>query len=464
MGYQKWMRVLDTHEKMNEVLAKEYGQDQIPNANTSGWFLGDGGRVRLRALTRIRWVAIVGQLVALILVRFGLDWPLPMTSALAIVSLSVILNLIMTIRKPEQGIVKEWEAASYLAFDTLQLALLLYLTGGLTNPFALLFLGPVTVSATFLTRRATAMLCGLVIMFATALVFRHMPLPWSDFGLELPSLYIWGLWAAVIIGTLFLAVYAGSLAAESRRMSNALSETQLSLAREQQISAVGGLAAAAAHELGSPLSTILVTATELSKEVDKSSPLSDDVKILSTEAVRCKEILASLLIQPSSDNTGVIFSDIQLSGLVSSVAERHRLPDIDLVIKSDGKGGAVEPVLENSPEFLHGLGNIVQNAFQFAINSVLIDIIWSMESIEIVVKDDGPGFAPAVLDRVGEPYISSRAGDHLGLGLFIAQSLLQRTGGRVNVTNIRDEAGNVFGGQVVINWPRESLDISVQSM
>ena len=458
------MRVLGSHENMNEVKTKEYAHDQAPNVNTSGWFLGAGGRVRLRALTRIRWVAIIGQLVALFLVRFGVDWPLPMTSALVVVSLSVILNLIMTIRRPVQGIVKEWEAAAYLAFDTLQLALLLYLTGGLTNPFALLFLGPVTVSATVLTRRATTMLCGLVIMLATALVFRHMPLPWSDLGLELPSLYVWGLWAAVIIGTLFLAVYAGSLAAESRRMSNALSETQLSLAREQQISAVGGLAAAAAHELGSPLSTILVTATELSKEVDENSPLSDDIKILSTEAVRCKEILAGLLIQPSSDDSGVIFSHIQLSGLVRSAAERHRLPDIDLQIKSDSKSSAIEPVLENSPEFLHGLGNIVQNAFQFAQSSVSIDVKWSLESIDIEVKDDGPGFAPAVLDRIGEPYISSRAGDHLGLGLFIAQSLLQRTGGRMNVTNIRDEAGNVFGGQVIINWSRESLDIRAQSM
>jgi two-component system sensor histidine kinase RegB len=418
------------------------------------------GRVRLRTLTRIRWAAIVGQLAALFMVRFGLDWPLPMDAALAVVGVSVVLNLVMTFRRPEQGRLKEWEAAAYLAFDTLQLALLLYLTGGLTNPFALLFLGPVTVSATALTRRATAILCGLVVICATALVFGHLPLPWSNIGLELPGLYVWGLWTAVVIGTLFMAVYAGSLAAESRRMSNALSATQLSLAREQQISAVGGLAAAAAHELGSPLSTILVTATELSREMPESSPYAEDIKLLRAEADRCRQILAELARQPASDDSGDPFARTLLSAMVHATADRHREADIALNIDAAGEDDSAEPVVANSPEFNHGLGNIVQNAVQFARTRVDVEVAWSHQTITVTVRDDGPGFAPAVLDRVGEPYISSRGEGHLGLGIFIAQSLLQRTGGRVVIRNLRGAGGRVSGGEVTITWPRASLDVN----
>lgn len=438
--------------------------DQLPpvasRADVSGPLLDGGGRVRLRTLTRIRWAAIAGQLVALFLVRFGLDWPLPMNAALAVVGVSVVLNLTMTFRRPEQGRLKEWEAAAYLAFDTLQLALLLYLTGGLTNPFALLFLGPVTVSATVLTRRATAILCALVIVCATLLMFGHLPLPWSALGLELPGLYVWGLWAAVVIGTLFLAVYAGSLAAEGRRMSNALSATQLALAREQQLSAVGGLAAAAAHELGSPLSTILVTATELSREMPEDNPYAEDISILRAEAYRCREILAELALQPASDDSADPFARTSLSAMVRAAADRHLEAGIALGIEAVGEDDSAEPVVANSPEFNHGLGNIIQNAVQFARESVAIRVAWSEETITVTVRDDGPGFAPAVLDRVGEPYISSRGGGHLGLGIFIAQSLLQRTGGRLIAGNLRGAGGRVDGGEVAITWSRASLDVN----
>ncbi|MDA0654713.1 MAG: ActS/PrrB/RegB family redox-sensitive histidine kinase [Proteobacteria bacterium] len=445
---------------MAQAESTEHNQPATALQYGSGVLPGAAGRVRLRTLTRIRWAAIAGQLVALFLVRFGMAWPLPMDAALAVVGASVVLNLAMTFRRPEQGRLKEWEAAAYLAFDTLQLALLLYLTGGLTNPFALLFLGPVTVSATVLTRRATAILCGLVIICATALLFDHLPLPWSAIGLELPRLYVSGLWAAVVIGTLFLAVYAGSLAAESRRMSNALSAMQLSLAREQQLSAVGGLAAAAAHELGSPLSTILVTATELSREIPADSPFAEDIRILRSEAVRCREILAELSVKPAGDDGGDPYARTLLSALVRAAADRHRTTDVTLSIDAAGTDESAEPVIANSPEFNHGLGNIVQNAVQFARKSVSVRVAWSAARITVTVRDDGPGFAPAVLDRVGEPYISSRGEGHLGLGIFIAQSLLQRTGGRLAIRNLRGAGGRVDGGEVVITWPRASLDVN----
>ncbi len=445
---------------MNEAEATTHIPLPVAPVGVSEPLPGARGPVRLRTLTSIRWVAIAGQLAALFLVRFGLDWPLPMDEALAVVGASVVLNIAMTFRRPEQGRLKEWEAASYLAFDTLQLALLLYLTGGLTNPFALLFLGPVTVSATVLTRRATAILCGLVIVCATGLVFDHLPLPWSAIGLELPGIYVWGLWTAVVIGTLFIAVYAGSLAAESRRMSNALSATQLALAREQQLSALGGLAAAAAHELGSPLSTILVTATELNREMPQDSPYASDISLLRAEALRCREILAELAVQPATDDGEDPFARTLLSAMVQAAADRHQGGDVSLTIDARGNDDSAEPVVVNSPEFNHGLGNIIQNAVQFAHDSVAIRVGWSQETISVTVRDDGPGFAPAVLDRLGEPYISSRGDGHLGLGVFIAQSLLQRTGGRMTARNIRGAIGRVDGGEVEIIWPRASLDVS----
>ncbi|MBT4906108.1 MAG: sensor histidine kinase, partial [Rhodospirillaceae bacterium] len=228
-------------------------------------------QVRLRTLVLIRWIAVAGQLTALLIVRFGLDWPLPIDAALAAIGASVLLNVAMTFRRPVRGRLSEWEAAAYLAFDILQLAVLLYLTGGLGNPFSLLFLGPVTVSATTLSRAATALLSILVIGCASALAFHHLPLPWSGDGLQLPVFYIGGLWTAVVLGTLFLGGYIGSVAGEGRRMSDALTAIQLALAREQQLSALGGLAAAAAHELGSPLATIAVTAKELTREIPPDS-------------------------------------------------------------------------------------------------------------------------------------------------------------------------------------------------
>lgn len=437
--------------------------DTIPPVLPESILSGPGARLRLRTLTRIRWAAIAGQLVALFLVQFGLNWDLPMDAALVAVAASVVLNLVVTFRHPEQGRLKEWEAATYLAFDTLQLAFLLYLTGGLTNPFALLFLGPVTVSATVLSRQATMILCGLVVICATVLVFAHEPLPWSEIGLQLPDLYVGGLWAAVVVGTFFLAVYAGSLAAESRRMSDALSATQLALAREQQLSAVGGLAAAAAHELGSPLSTILVTATELSREMPEDNPFADDINILRAEAVRCRDILAELSHKPSAEDGGDPFAQTLLSALVRAAADRHREAGITINIEAAGDDGAAEPVINNSPEFNHGLGNIIQNAAQFASNSVSINAAWTRDTIAVTVRDDGPGFTPAVLDRVGEPYISSRGDGHLGLGIFIAQSLLQRTGGRVAVRNLRGTGGRIEGGEVTITWSRASLDVGAQA-
>lgn len=416
-------------------------------------------QVRLRTIIWIRWVAIAGQLGTLLIVQFGLGWSLPIDAALGAVVGSVLINGVMMFRRPSQGRVGELEAAVYLGCDILQLAVLLYLTGGLENPFALLFLGPVTVSATILSRSATAILSALVVVTATFLAFEHFPLPWPEPGLQLPVPYISGLWVAVVVGTLFMTVYIGSVAGEGRRMSEALTATQVALAREQQLSAVGGLAAAAAHELGSPLATIAVTVKELFREMPPGNPFLGDIEILQVEADRCRDILAEIGRLPETSDPNDPFATGLLSDVVAAAAARYRSEALALDVVAAPEGDSSEPIVPRSPEFLHGLGNVIQNAVQFGKTLVSVEVSWNSNEARVEVRDDGRGFPPGVLDRVGEPYISSRGDGHLGLGIFIAQTLLERTGARIKFSNIRD-SGRVTGAEVVIIWQRDTLEVS----
>ncbi|MBT5570627.1 MAG: ActS/PrrB/RegB family redox-sensitive histidine kinase [Alphaproteobacteria bacterium] len=415
-------------------------------------------QVRLRTIIWIRWVAIAGQLSTLLIVQFGLGWSLPIDAALGAVVASVLINVVMMFRRPSQGRIGELEAAAYLGFDILQLAVLLYLTGGLENPFALLFLGPVTVSATILSRSATAVLSALVVVTATFLAFEHFPLPWAEPGLQLPVLYISGLWVAVVVGTLFMTGYIGSVAGEGRRMSDALTATQLALAREQQLSAVGGLAAAAAHELGSPLATIAVTVKELSREMPPDNPFMGDIEILQIEADRCRDILAEIGRAPELADPDDPFATGLLSDVVAAAATRYRSEALALDVVAAAEDESEEPVVPRSPEFLHGLGNVIQNAVQFGQSVVSVEVSWDETEARVEVRDDGRGFPPGVLDRVGEPYISNRGDGHLGLGIFIAQTLLERTGARIRFSNIR-AAGRVTGAEVMIVWQRDALEV-----
>ncbi len=447
------MAETDAREDRQLDRGEQYAAASVSRAGT----LTPGGQVRLRTLVWIRWIAIAGQLAALLVVRFVLGWPLPIGAALAAVGASVLLNMAMTFRRPFRGRLREGEAAAYLAFDILQLAALLYLTGGLGNPFSLLFLGPVTVSATTLSRAATALLGGLVVACASVLAFYHMPLPWTDEGLRLPVLYITGLWTAVVVGTIFLSGYIGSVAGEGRRMSDALSATQLALAREQQLSALGGLAAAAAHELGSPLATIAVTTKELSREIGPDDPLAEDVRILQAEADRCREILADLGRAPETDDPDDPMARALFSDVAAAAAARYRVDGIALDVVAAALDDSVEPVVPRSPELLHGLGNVIQNAVQFAEAAVSVEVSWDADEARVEVHDDGPGFPGNVLDRIGEPYVSRRGGGHLGLGIFIAQTLLARTGARLHFSNVR-AAGRNDGAEVVIVWRRSDLE------
>jgi two-component system sensor histidine kinase RegB len=371
------------------------------------------------------------------------------------------LNLVLTVSPPASGRLDDRQATLFLAYDLLQLGVLLFLTGGLHNPFVILILAPVTVSATILSRQSTIALAALALLVVTVLAIWHYPLPWSKPELDFPELFVLGLWIALVSTTLFLASYILAVAEEARRMSDALAATQIALAREQRVSALGGLAAAAAHELGTPLSTIAVIAKELAREFPTDGAHAEDVRLLVAQIERCRDILAELSGLPEDDPDSPL-ERLPLSALIEVAALPYERDDIEIHLMPAALGGesASEPVVRRSPEIFHGLGTLLQNAIQFARSRVDIDVAWTAGDATVTIRDDGPGFPADVLAEIGEPYVSGRAGrdGHMGLGVFIALTLLGRTGAALAFDNWRREGGAPAGARVVIRWDRGKLE------
>jgi len=410
------------------------------------------GRVRLRTLVLIRWVAVAGQGIAILVVHVGLGFPLPLTPAFLAVLVSALLNVALSARYPPAKRLSDRESALSFAYDILQLALLMFLTGGLGNPFSLLMLVPVTISATILSLGSTFWLAGLALVCLSALALFHLPLPWKGNGLTLDPTYVLGLWSALSLGMVFLSAYAWRVAQESRRMMDALAETQMALAREQRLSALGSLAAAAAHELGTPLSTIAVVAKEIGRELPRDSSLSDDIELLSSQATRCREILKRLSAAPGEGGE-TPFDQLPLGALVEAAAAPHRRGEVAIEIAVPE---GVQPVVARRPELIQGLLNLIENAVDFARRQVRLVVKWDETQISIEVVDDGPGFPPGIFGLLGEPYVSSRRdSEGMGLGVFIARTLLERTGADLTFSNLRDG-----GARVALKWPRAALEVA----
>ncbi|MGH6933082.1 MAG: ActS/PrrB/RegB family redox-sensitive histidine kinase [Dongiaceae bacterium] len=417
-----------------------------------------GGRVRLRTMILIRWIAIAGQLAAIGIVQFGLNYPTPIVEALIAVGASVAVNIWATVgRRPTERL-GDRAAAIYLGYDLIQLAVLLYLTGGLNNPFAILILAPVIVSATVLSRFSTVALSLLAVAVVVVLASNHLPLPWPGRSFELHPVIVVGMAMAMALSVVFIAGYVFSLAEEARRMSDALAATYMALEREQRISSLGALAAAVAHRLGSPLGTIAVVAKELTREMPPESPHRDDLNLLLSESERCRAIMAELSTQPEGQPP---FERISLSTLVESAAAPFQAGRIRLIVRTTAESGKVTPapMIRPRPELMHGLGNLLQNALEFARHEVEVVIDSTGRRVSISIGDDGPGFPAAILDHVGEPYMSggpqgrSAIGEPMGLGVFIAQTLLARTGAKLRFSN--RAAG---GAEVRVEWPRDVLE------
>jgi two-component system sensor histidine kinase RegB len=423
------------------------------------------GRVRLGTLNNLRWLAVAGQAVALLVVRLALDFDFPVLLAASPIAASAVMNIVLAIAYPAAKRLSAREATAFLAYDIVQLAVLLFFTGGIENPFALLFLAPVVISAATLDVVSTFFLGGLSFAAILFLWQAHLPLPWSPVnGFRLPGLYQIGIWVSLLLGIGFTSIYAWRIASEGTRMSAALSATQLALAREHRLASLGALAAAAAHELGTPLGTIAVVAHELAREL-ATSPHADDFRLLRGEAERCRAILARLA-QPEESVLGQT-DRLPLGALLDDIASPHR--GVDVAILLDLQPGPA-PRVWRVPEILHGLGNLIENAADFASKAVRLRARWDDNTISVEVIDDGPGFAAEIFEQIGEPYVTSRPAarrkeggqdvdpadgkqEGMGLGFFIAKTLIEQTGGRVAASN------RVGGGAVVtVIWPRGAVD------
>ncbi len=424
------------------------------------------GPVRLRTLTALRWLAVGGQTIAIVLVHFFLGFPTPLGLCLAAIAASAWLNLFTVLRFSPQRFLSDREAAAYIAFDIVQLCALLAFTGGLLNPFAALIIAPVTIAASILPLRLTVLISALALAGVSLLALYHMPLPWTPGEtLSLAPIYNAGVWAALSFSVLFFAAYAHRIAAESAQMRSALAATQLVLDREQRLSALGGLAAAAAHELGTPLATIQLTAKEMLRELKDNEDLAQDASLLVSQAERCRDILGRL--SRRGDEGDAMHDKIGVDALLKEAAA----PFLDqpsgpvIRIETNSLDGAAEPTLRRRPEIIFGLRNFIENAASFARSEVVLTADWSAGSLAIAVNDDGPGFSPEILARLGEPYVSHRPASGrksgMGLGFFIAKTLLEGAGAEIAFANQQwGDAPSRKGAQVTATWPMSALSLA----
>jgi two-component system sensor histidine kinase RegB len=379
---------------------------------------------------------------------------LPLVPVLCAVAASAGLNAWLVLPRGYNRRLDERHAAQHLAFDVVQLALLLGLTGGLSNPFSLFLLAPVTVAAATLSARLVALLACLAVVALSAVGHWHAPLPWIAEDFDIPPLYYFGVWLALVLGVVSVSFFTWRMAEESRRIAAAFSQSRLALEREQRVAEVGALAAAVAHELNTPLATVCLIARDLASEL-RETAWRDDIDMLIGQAERCRVTLTHLT-QRSAQGEAVESERIAFPALVELAAAQHRRDGVLVLFDHHVKPGQPDitaPWLPRSPAMLLGLGNLIQNAVQFAHTRVEIDTSWDECGLVVRIADDGPGFPPHILGAVGEPYLSGRDdfedGAHLGLGIFIATTLLTRTGARMAFANLSDG-----GAEIVVTWPR----------
>lgn len=413
--------------------------------------------IRLRTLVMLRWVALSGQLCAIV-AAIWLGLRFEVIPVLIAVAAGAAFNLHVT----------RWGARSdgrhvvlQLTFDIAQVSALLAMTGGLSNPFALLILAPVTIAATALDRGRVVVLGLATMTMVTVIGLFAWPLRDSRGQIvDMPVLLLSGHWFAIIIGVAFFAAYAHKVAGELRARSNALAATEMALAREQKLQHLGGVVAAAAHEMGTPLATIKLVSSELADELADHPELAEDLVLLRESADRCRDILRSMGRAGKDD---VMLHAAPLATLIAEAAEPHEgRCEIRVRIQGD-EGGGEEPLVRRDAAVMYGLRNLIQNAVDFADSTVEIDARWSETTISVTIRDDGPGFAPALMARIGEPFLTTRRQpqerdgyEGMGLGLFIAKTLLERADASLQFENANP------GARVTVTWLRPRLEVEIR--
>lgn len=442
--------------------------DVFLNNQRSNW-------VRLRTLVMLRWFAIIGQTGAVLVATYIFEFSLEIGLIAVAIGMPVLINIISFSLFPENRRLTEGEADLMIGFDLLQLGFLLYLTGGLNNPFALLMLAPITVASTILPLRSTLILGSIALVVITLLRFQNLPiLNAAGVPLEIPELFVFGFWVALVIGVVFVGVYARQVTQETLSMGEALVATQMALAREQKLTDLGGVVAAAAHELGTPLATIKLVSSELVDELEDNSDLKADALLIRAQADRCRDILRSMGRAGKEDK---LLRYAPIETLVQEASEPHlqRGKAVTFEVQPSQDGETRQPDVFRRPEVIHGLRNLVQNAVDFAATQVRIEISWSQDTIALRIIDDGPGFPPSVLGRIGDPFVRRRRSDvtraqrpgyeGMGLGLFIAKTLLERSGARLQFLNgaSRALAKARSGAVVSVEWPRSAIEANIET-
>lgn len=420
-------------------------------------FIPDGsGRLRRDTLIRLRLIAILGQGVVAATATFALHYDLPLLPVALCLIAALALNLWLRLTYPATHRMTDAQAFWVLAFDVVELGALLYLSGGSENPFAALLLAPLMIGASALGPKRVMVLGAITVLVATGLALTHMPLPFVPEGrLTLPLSFRVAQWLAILLGVTFIGFFAWRVADESRLLASALAATEIVLEREQHLGQLDGLAAAAAHELGTPLATIALVARELDRAIPDDNPHAEDIALLRSQVDRCREILSKL----TSLGTGYAgpLTTMALGDLIEDVAAPHRAFGVEIEIVIEGEGP--EPLCRRNAGLLYGLGNLVENAVDHAATRVRVIAQWDSSLVTIRIEDDGPGFRPDLLPRLGEPYVHRGgrlgASGGLGLGLFIARTLLERTGAAIA---FRNAPGPARGARVVAHWPRDEFE------
>ena len=408
-----------------------------------------------KTLVILRWIAIVGQFITLSIVFFLLKFDFPFFYCLVIIFLGIGTNVYLQFKNIQTQI-NNLDATVYLLYDLFQLALLLYFTGGITNPFAILLIIPAIVSSTFLTLKSTLNLSFITIIVLILLTIYHFPLPHSDeLHFHVPNYYLYTIPIAIIIGLVFLTYFGTRFGLETRKRSEALNKLELVLAKEHELKTIGVQAAAAAHSLSTPLSTIRVVVKELEKELGSKSKHAKDINLLMSQTLRCGEILKKLSMVPLKKDE--FFENVKLEDLLNEIISSFKeISNKNFSLMS--KNNKNDPTVKRKAELTYGLRNFIGNAAKFSEFLVEIKLESNNEITKIIVCDDGPGFPDDVIKFLGEPYIrsknekiSSKSG--LGLGTFIGKTLLERLKANVEFGKYPEKGG----AMVTIQWQTRNL-------
>ena len=406
-------------------------------------------------LTILRYIAIIGQFIAINIVFFYLNLEFPIKASLIVVFIGLLTNLYLQF-KVKANQLKDTYASLFLLYDLFQLAILLYLTGGIFNPFSILLIIPAIVSSTFLSMGTTIILGFITSLILFTLTHYYLPLP----GLlvenfDVPSFYKFGILISILIGLIFLSYFGIRFAGETKKRSEALNKLQEVIAKEYELESLGGQAAAAAHSLGTPLATIAVVAKELKKEIGDNKDVSKDIDLLISQTKRCSEILKQISKKQIEED--IFLSSIKLEDLLEEIIDSFKETSskkIELVSNDDNN----KINIERTPEIIYGLRNFIGNAVKFSKSRVKINLTSDLEKIEIKINDDGPGIPDDIIKKIGEPYIKSKSTElnpnsGLGLGTFLGKTLLEKQGAKLLFRRNND----LGGALVVISWNPKNL-------